>query len=61
MARRRKGEPALGDQVRVTFGNHEYIGTVTYISGYRVHVTIEIEGADDPVNILYRASELVPA
>lgn len=61
MAKRKRAELAIGDHVRVMFGNRECIGTVTDISGYRVHVTVYIEGADEPVTSLYRATELVPA
>jgi hypothetical protein len=51
----------VGDHVRVPFGGREYTGTVTEVSGYRVYVTLVIEGADDPVTSLYRAVDLVPA
>ncbi|MDD4866603.1 MAG: hypothetical protein PHQ28_05585 [Mycobacterium sp.] len=61
MAKRKKGELSAGDHVRVVFGDREYTGTVTQVSGYRVYVTLHIEGADDPVTSLYRAVDLVPA
>ena len=61
MAKRKKGELTEGDHVRVMVGGREYIGTVTRVSGYRVHVTVRIEGADDPFTSLYRADDLVPA
>lgn len=61
MATPRKHETAVGDHVRVMFGDREYTGTVTRVSGYRVYVTLHIEGADDPITSLYRATELVPA
>lgn len=58
MARRKKGELVAGDRVRVAFGDREYSGTVTRVSGYRVYVSLQVEGADDPVTSLYRANEL---
>jgi primosomal protein N' len=61
MAKRKKSELSVGDHVRVPFGGREYTGTVTEVSGYRVYVTLVIEGADDPVTSLYRAVDLVPA
>lgn len=61
MAKRKKGELSAGDHVRVVFGDRERTGTVTQVSGYRVYVTLHIEGADDPVTSLYRADDLVPA
>ncbi|MCV7383065.1 hypothetical protein H7K14_04375 [Mycolicibacter longobardus] len=61
MATAKKPAPAIGDHVRVVFGDREYTGTVTRVSGYRVYVTLHVEGADDPIISLYRAADLVPA
>ncbi|MGW4367692.1 hypothetical protein ACWEKT_18800 [Nocardia takedensis] len=60
---RRRVERQLrpGDSVRVRFGHRVIEGTVTSIRGDRVHVTLEIEGSDEPVDGLYLTSELLSA
>ncbi|MFL0289210.1 hypothetical protein EB75_03565 [Mycobacterium sp. ST-F2] len=61
MAGRKKGEFAIGDSVHVEFGGRDLIGTVTEVSGYRVYVSVEIEGSNEPFTTVYPAEELVPA
>lgn len=48
-----------GDQVRVRFGARVVDGTVTSVSGSRVHVDLRLGNTDAPVPGLYRASELI--
>lgn len=61
MARRKKGEFAIGDHVHVEVGVRDLIGTVTEVSGYRVYVSVDIEGSDEPFTTVYPAEELLPA
>nr|WP_176220363.1 hypothetical protein [Nocardia donostiensis] len=60
---RKYKDPALrpGARVRVRFGGRIVEGVVTSAEGGRIHVALDIDGADDPVSGLYQASELIPA
>lgn len=58
--RRHKRKLVPGDQIKVHFGNRMVVGVVTGVRGERVHVSLEIEGAEDPVGTLYREDELTP-
>lgn len=54
-------ELAPGERIRVRFGGRVVTGTVTSVSGHRVHVELDIEGASEPLDALYRDDQLVPA
>ncbi|WZU30789.1 hypothetical protein Rruber_00236 [Rhodococcus ruber] len=59
-ARRHKRKLVPGDRIKVPFGNRMVLGVVTGVRGGRVHVSLKIEGAEDPVGTLYREDELTP-
>jgi hypothetical protein len=50
---------APGDRIKVRFGDRVVPGVVTRVSGDRIHVALTIEGADEPVESLYRNDQLV--
>lgn len=50
-----------GDRVQIHFGVHTVEGIVTSVRGDYLHVSIELEGADSPIDRFVRAADLVPA
>lgn len=59
----RSKDPALkpGDLIRVRFGRRMVEGRVTSVRNGRVHVELDVEGAEEPIAGLYRESDLVSA
>jgi primosomal protein N' len=53
--------PRPGDRVRIRFGAHTVEGVVTSVRGNHLHVSVLLEGADDPIDRFVRADDLVPA
>jgi hypothetical protein len=51
-------ELSVGDRVRVKFGGRIVEGTVMSVRNGRVHVALDIEGADEPVGGLYKQDQL---
>ncbi|MBD0022087.1 hypothetical protein GII33_02090 [Gordonia pseudamarae] len=50
-----------GDHIRVHFGGRLVYGVVTSVRGGRVHVQLDVEGADEPVAGLYEEKQLTYA
>ncbi|MGY0496907.1 hypothetical protein ACWZHB_00200 [Nocardia sp. FBN12] len=61
MAKAKNTEVKPGDPVRVRWSLYVMDAVVTSVSGDNVHVTFSVEGSDEPVNGLYRMSELLAA
>lgn len=49
-----------GDRVRIRFGSRVVEGVVTSVRGNHLHVSVELDGADDPIDQFVRADDLLP-
>jgi hypothetical protein len=61
MARKPMPVPRPGTRVRIRFGTHTVEGVVTSVRGNHLHVSVMLDGADDPIDRFIRADDLVPA
>jgi hypothetical protein len=53
--------PRPGDRVRIRFGSHTVEGVVASVRGNHLHVSVVLNGADDPIDRFVRADDLVHA
>jgi hypothetical protein len=53
--------PRPGDYVRLQFGPSVVEGTVTSVRGNYMHVSVQLDGADDTIDRFVRTDSLVPA
>lgn len=61
MARSARRKPRPGDRVGVVFGTRKVKGTVTSVRGSYAHVSVELDGSDEPVDRFVPAKDLTPA
>ena len=54
-------QPRPGDYVRLQFGPRVVEGTVTSVRGIYMHVSVQLDGADDTIDRFVRTDSLVPA
>ena len=53
--------PRPGDRVRFRFGTRTIEGVVTSVRGDTLHVSVQLDGAEDLIDRFVRADDLVPA
>jgi primosomal protein N' len=61
VAQKRSVGPQPGDRVRFRFGTRTIEGVVTSVRGDTLHVSVQLDGADDLIDRFVRADDLVPA
>ena len=60
-AAKRPKAPRPGDVVRIKFGHRTLEGVVTSVRGDTLHVSVQLDGAEDLIDRFVRADDLVPA
>jgi hypothetical protein len=61
VAVRRPKAPRPGDRVSIRLGHRTIKGVVTSVRGDAVHVSVQLDGADELIDRFVRADDLLPA